>query len=666
MERRTATLVSTWILAGIGALLVVALNPRSVAAQIGQQASGSLPIAPSAGQNPPTDVLISGQSLTIQIAITNTSTDTLGNATDAKIFNTTQAFLSCSDSGCVVGTGEISALTFDSCAPAPGVTSCTQDGGDPNLIKIAYPAGGTLLPAGSTTLVATITAHATAGQQVLSPSDGEFFVTGTTQLFNIHLVSNDSVRGSAGGSAPLFYPGFCGDGIVQDTLGFCCGSPATSGTCDKRFPCNVTGDCQTGLCCDGVGNCNTSETCTTSDDCFDPAFTTCQQPPGTTCLLETCDDGNNVNTDTCTNLCQPACSLAVSKTVALDSDCNGTADSAFSNSVTQDINGCVVYQICVSNTGGQDIDGVMVTDSSPPGGTLDFGTVTAGSSKCQLIPTDAKVGTCSGGTCVCPAQGNTQDTATVSSATCNLTQDTACTQPGSTCSDNATVTCDTCKITVDKQVAKDDDCNGVADGAFGDAITQDFSKCVVYRICVHNTGTESVTGVMVGDSSPPGGTLDFGTVVAGANPCQLIPTDVSAGTTCSDGTCACPALGLTTDTATLTGTCAVGGLDPCTQTGSDCSDPAGITCEIPTPTNTPTVTLTPTQTATATPSGTATPTATVTPTPTVTPTRTPTPTPRPTIPIPAPLMAPPSLGLLTAILGVVGLLSLARFLSQPK
>jgi len=50
----------------------------------------------------------------------------------------------------------------------------------------------------------------------------------------------------------------------------------------------------------------------------------------------------------------------------------------------------------------------------------------------------------------------------------------------------------------------------------------------------------------------------------------------------------------------------------------------------------------------------------------VTPTRTETPTPRPTLPIEAPAMSPPSLGLLVGILGVVGLLSLARFLSQPR
>jgi hypothetical protein len=48
--------------------------------------------------------------------------------------------------------------------------------------------------------------------------------------------------------------------------------------------------------------------------------------------------------------------------------------------------------------------------------------------------------------------------------------------------------------------------------------------------------------------------------------------------TCTGGTCACPALGLTTDTVTLTGTCAIGGDDACTKTGSKCTDPANVTC----------------------------------------------------------------------------------------
>src|SRR5260221_89237 len=203
----------------------------------------------------------------------------------------------------------------------------------------------------------------------------------------------------------------------------------------------------------------------------------------------------------------------------------------------------------------------MVTDSTPPGGTLNFGTVAAGVTTCQLIPTDAKVGTCTGGTCVCPGPGTTTDTATLT-GTCAVGGDNACTKAGSDCSDGASVDCETCQISVDKTVAKDDNCDGTADSAFTDTVTQDSAKCIVYKICVTNSGTGDVNNVMVGDTTPPGGTLNFGTVAAGVTTCQLLPTDAKVGT-CTGGTCVCPAPGTTTDTATLTGPCAVGGDNAC-------------------------------------------------------------------------------------------------------
>src|SRR5262249_23294929 len=97
------------------------------------------------------------------------------------------------------------------------------------------------------------------------------------------------------------------------------------------------------------------------------------------------------------------------------------------------------------------------TDTSPPGGTLNFGTLAGGASSCQLVPTDAKVGTCSGGTCICPAPGLTTDTATLTGA-CAVGGDDACTQTGPQCTDTANVDCEPCQIKVHKTVAKGDNC----------------------------------------------------------------------------------------------------------------------------------------------------------------------------------------------------------------
>jgi uncharacterized repeat protein (TIGR01451 family) len=309
----------------------------------------------------------------------------------------------------------------------------------------------------------------------------------------------------------------------------------------------------------------------------------------------------------------PTCQITVSKMVAKDDNCDAIADGPFGMSVTQDITKCVVYQICVNNTGTTAVNNILVGDSSPPGGTLNFGTLAGGASSCQLVPTNALIGTCSGGTCVCPALGTTTDTATLT-LTCDGGAD-ACTQPGSNCSDKASVTCEACQITVDKTVAADNNCDGIADVAFANSVTQDSAKCVVYKICVNNSGTEAVDNVQVTDSSPPGGTLNFGTVpFGGLGPCQLVPTDAKIGD-CSAGTCICPAPGTTTDTATLTGTCAVGGDDACIKAGSKCTDTADVTCTggtTTTSTTTTTSSTTTTSTTTTTSSTTTTSTTTTT------------------------------------------------------
>src|SRR5262249_57835883 len=85
---------------------------------------------------------------------------------------------------------------------------------------------------------------------------------------------------------------------------------------------------------------------------------------------ELCDDGNATNGDSCNNDCTPPCSVIIDKKVAVDDGsgggtaCDGTADGLFVESVTVNETACVVYQICVTNTGAQTLNttGVKVHD----------------------------------------------------------------------------------------------------------------------------------------------------------------------------------------------------------------------------------------------------------------------------------------------------------------
>src|SRR6266404_6088248 len=420
------------------------------------QVSGSMPIQPNAGQSPPSDILHENQTVMMDVFLCNTSTFN-GPAADIRVTGTTRVALACSDTTCIDQAGGTNlatlsegVLTFDSCVGrtdgnSPELPTCALSA-DPDIVNITYPSPGKLIPKSTTqpcTRIATITAHAEPGGQVTTPANGAFLAVGVTGTNNLFLVNNAGVRKETGGSAPFYYPTACPNGNTDILNGFCCGSPATEANCDKQFVCNSNANCAQKLCCDSNGICNNADLCDTDNDCVDPSFPTCTAAPGTTCLLEQCDDGNNVDTDNCNNICQPKCEVSIEKTVAKDDNCDGTADSAFSDSVTQDSSKCVVYQICVNNTGAQDLTGVMVTDTGGPGGTLDFGTVTAGTNPCKLIPTNAAVGNCSGGTCVCSTvQG--QDTATITTATCAITSDSACAQATSDCTATAQVSCESC------------------------------------------------------------------------------------------------------------------------------------------------------------------------------------------------------------------------------
>jgi hypothetical protein len=211
-----------------------------------------------------------------------------------------------------------------------------------------------------------------------------------------------------------------------------------------------------------------------------------------------------------------------------------------------------------------------------------------------------------------------------------------------------TAPCCPCSIKIEKTVAPDVNCDGTADSAFVDSVTVNPTECVVYQICVTNTGDvdatvppdvpQPVDGVQVSDTHLGVVTASFGTIQPGAanQVCKQIPAAITAAEcTGPGGTCVCSAV-QGTNTSAIDATTALCGADQ-TQacdttlhTTSVCSDTADSACNTPTPTPTDTPTPTPTDTPTPTPTDTPTPTPTDTPTPTPTDTPTPTPTDTPT------------------------------------
>src|SRR5262249_32842014 len=145
--------------------------------------------------------------------------------------------------------------------------------------------------------------------------------------------------------------------------------------------------------------------------------------------------------------------VSIAKTVAKDDGSGGTAgdgvpDGPFVESVTVNNNTCVVYQICVTNTGNQGLDGNGVKGSDPVLGTVNFasGMVPAGALPvCELAPGVITAPTCTGGSpagtsCICQ-QVQGVNTALISSAICGTTNENACSQPSSVCEDTASVAC---------------------------------------------------------------------------------------------------------------------------------------------------------------------------------------------------------------------------------
>src|SRR2546425_770483 len=156
---------------------------------------------------------------------------------------------------------------------------------------------------------------------------------------------------------------------------------------------------------------------------------------------EQCDDGNNINDDNCRNDCTLPlpCSVVINKTVAVDDGsgggtaCDGVADGPFVESVTVDATSCVVYNICVTNTGQQVLDANGVKVDDPVLGTVnfDFGTIPVGAAPvCKQAPGVITAPNCTGGnpagtSCTCQ-QVEGVNTAIISAAICEDTNQNAC------------------------------------------------------------------------------------------------------------------------------------------------------------------------------------------------------------------------------------------------
>lgn len=135
-----------------------------------------------------------------------------------------------------------------------------------------------------------------------------------------------------------------------------------------------------------------------------------------------------------------------------------------------------------------------------------------------------------------------------------------------------------CRIEVDKTVAPDDDCDGVADGAFTDSVSQDIEECVVYRICVSNT-SDAASGQLIRDIDLCDSKLDP----------SCIPLSLQLGETkCVDyrglwrpegpGTLVCSAIEGINAVDVLGAICEPDGVKACDRDGSICQDTAEVAC----------------------------------------------------------------------------------------
>jgi len=404
--------------------------------------------------------ILSGETVTFTVTARNDS------ATACDVTGATLTFHCPAADGTPTGAATVCAANADFLAPFPPtnlcVVACTVTFNPGVISAQALVDGGGTLHDNPDNDLDTATFHRTlsvivriCGDSVVGNTPGETCdPPGSTP---------PTPPGNTNVCRPLgaFQCTYCGDHIVQD-----------GEVCDDGNHTNGDGcenDCTPSpICGDGIVGNTPGETC-------DPPGSTPPTPPGNTNVCrplgafqctycgdhivqdgEVCDDGNTNNADTCRNDCTPPslpCSVILAKTVAPDDGsgggtaCDGVADGPFVESVTVDQTSCVVYQICVTNTGQQVLDTNGVKVSDPVLGTVsfDFGTITPGATVCKQAPSVITAPNCTGGSpagtsCFCQDVEGV-NTATITSAICENTNQDACAQPGSDCEDTANVAC---------------------------------------------------------------------------------------------------------------------------------------------------------------------------------------------------------------------------------
>jgi len=176
----------------------------------GCQASGSIPIFPSAGTTCPT-ALQPGDEKNILIAVANTSSTTeTFTPVNAKLVGAITHIMACTDTTCAVelpGTLEFVPGAVDGCVShVAGVLSCSALGNNRVVIDIDNTTGVTLNLVGNTN-IATIRVRAV--EPVNNPSCGVFGERAATDSNDI--VTTDAIcaavaTGAAIGSTNEFFP----------------------------------------------------------------------------------------------------------------------------------------------------------------------------------------------------------------------------------------------------------------------------------------------------------------------------------------------------------------------------------------------------------------------------------------------------------------------------
>ena len=498
------------------------------------QVSGSLPIEPDKGQNPPGDVLNENEIVNVAVYLVNTSTFNGVNA-DIRVTGTTVINLSCDDSNC---SNHFAALVFDDCFEETGVLTCLPNIADPSIVEINYSAPGKLLPAALKTKLVTIVAHVVPGEQILSPASGLFYANGWTGKadLNMFLVASPGTRNNTTGAAPLYYPAFCGDGVVGNTPGETCDPPGQPGPgsanlcrnnctycgdgnpdpgeqCDDGNNINGDGcenDCTpTPICGDGIVGNTPGETC-------DPPASVPTTPSGNTNVCrenctycgdgivnngEACDDGNNVNFDGCSTSCQTeTCSVQVDKEVSCDGGVTWqdvglvtTDDGEFSCSGVK--NGPIQVRYQARNTGSIPVVNCTINESNVAiGGPVNMGTIPS----LTTTPFTLRNPVCSDA-----LSASEPDQATL---TCD------CAEPGSplgqrTANDRANIECEPCLVKVDKQISCDNGATWVDQGLMS-ANEDGNLSCngidgapILVRYQVKNTGNVTLYSCTVNESN---------------------------------------------------------------------------------------------------------------------------------------------------------------------